>query len=225
MEDEPLARELIEDYILNIPWIKLSASFATGMEALAYLDEHQREIDFLILDIKMPRLSGISVLDCLKTDIPVIFTTAYSDYAVQSYEYNTIDYLTKPVSFDRFLVAVLKVKKYLQKSSVESAPERAFIFVKTKAVHEKIWIDQILWVEGMADYVKIVTAEKAVLLHSSMKSMAESLPSSFIRCHQSYLINTKAVNKVYGNILMVEKQEIPIGRVFKKDVMDFFGLT
>lgn len=223
IEDEPLASELIQDYIKKVPWLTLTASFSTGMEALNFIDNSSGDFDFIILDIKMPQLSGISLLDCINSEIPVIFTTAYSDYAVQSYNYNTIDYLTKPISFERFLLAIRKLNRIPKKQLTDESKE--YLFIKVGTSYKKVWFDQIKWIEGMADYVKIVSVTKNIVHHSTLKGMEGLLPNHFIRSHQSYIVNMDEVTEIYGNILKLKDKEIPIGRSFKKEIIDYLNLT
>jgi len=225
IEDEPLAREVIEGYISDVQEITLVQSFANAVAARNYINEHPNSFDFLILDVHMPKISGTDFLKTLSQQPPVIFVTAYSEYAVESYDYNTVDYLTKPVAFPRFLKAVERLKERgltKGKEAVNASP--TFLFVKEKDAHVKVMFEDILWVEGMGDYIKIELDKKHYVHHSSMKAFFELLPEYFLRVHQSYIVNGNKMAAVKGNRIRVGEEEIPIGRTYKEKLQAFLKI-
>ena len=219
IEDEPLAREVIEGYIKDTPNLELVRSFANALAAYSYMEEQAGDYDFLILDINMPKIKGTEFLKSLEKQPPVIFVTAYSEYAVESYDFNTVDYLTKPVAFPRFLKAIDKMRSRLTEQEKPNISKGEFLFIKDRHLFQKVEFQQILWVEGMADYVKICLKDKSYVHYASLKSMLQQLPGNFIRVHQSYIVNEREIQTVTGNRLIISGTEIPIGRTYKSSLM------
>lgn len=219
IDDEMLALELLEDNIRKIPFLELVRSCRSGFEALEILSNEK--IDLIFLDIHMPDITGIQLLKSLNNKPLVIFTTAYEKYAVEGFELDVVDYLLKPFSFDRFLKATNKAKEYLElKERAAGQPEMAesqeqpstYIFVKSDYKLVKITFSDILYIEGLKDYIKIYTGEKPVITLISMKAIEEKLPvQDFIRVHRSYIVNLKKINFIQRNIIQIGNHEIPVG--------------
>lgn len=224
VEDEPLARNLITEYVKKVPFLKLIQACSNPMDALEVL--RSNPVDILFLDIQMPEITGITLLKILQKKPLVILTTAYSEYAIESYELDVVDYLLKPVTFDRFLKAVDKASQRLnsgvavppapiEKVSAEAA--QPFVFVKDGTKLVKINLDDILYVEGLKDYVTIHTKLQKVVSLQRLKSLEAQLPSDrFIRIHHSYIVALKAIDVVHKGEVRIGSAYIPISDSYKK---------
>lgn len=227
IEDEPLARNLMTDYVKKVPSLNLLQAFSNPLEALEAL--RTLPVDVLFLDIQMPEITGISLLKVLTKKPFVILTTAYSDYALQGYELDVTDYLLKPVTFERFLKAVDKV---IQRADLEVAPmivqteqpvaALPFVFVKDGTKLVKVKLDDILYVEGLKDYVTIHTKTQKIVTLQRLKSLEEQLPANkFIRIHNSYIVALAAIDVVQKNEVMVGAVSLAIGDTYKKSFKEF----
>lgn len=229
VDDEPLALEIIEDYIHKIPFLELMRSFHNAMDCIEYLKNNK--VDLLFLDIQMEELTGIQLIKVLKERPEIIFTTAYDNYALQGYELDVTDYLLKPISFERFVKSVDKVYDKLaaktqgkttspQEVSIFN-PKNDFFFVKTEFRLQKVDFKDILYIEGMGDYLRIVTTKERIMTLQNFKSMEEILPSSrFIRVHRSYIVSMDKILSIERNRIKIADQLIPVGENYKKT---FFG--
>ena len=226
VDDETLAQELIELHLEKIPNVELVGKCHTAMEAMSILNEHP--VDILFLDIEMPDLTGIELLKSLESPPHTILTTAYSEYALESYEYGVADYLLKPVRFDRFFKAISKVLSLLkeQKSTdltqhQPEEPKQDYIFVKSDYKAVKIRFDEILYVEGMQKYVRFHLTDKKVVSLMSLTSLEEILPAStFFRCQKSFIVNLNKIDSIEGNQLVLEsKVKIPVSKKLKSDLV------
>lgn len=215
IDDEPIARKAIADYCKEVQFLKTVALCKNVLQANHYLDIQQ--IDIIFLDINMPLLSGIKWLKGLKNSPIVIMTTAYEEYALESFKYNVLDYLVKPISFERFLISVNKVNQY-SKNQIE----KEILFVKTEKQLKKIYIHTILFVESMQNYVKIVTSNEQIIVHTTLKKIKEQLPDDFIRTHRSFLVSKDKVDRIIENTIVIRNYEIPISIRLKKSVLDSF---
>ncbi|WP_339663219.1 LytTR family DNA-binding domain-containing protein [uncultured Polaribacter sp.] len=224
IDDEPLALELLEDFISKVPFLKLIASCSNAFEAANVLQEHK--IDLIFTDIEMPDFSGIDFIKSLDTKPMFIFTTAYSHYAVEGFNLNAIDYLVKPIPFHRFLKAATRAQNLLKLKieeevipvvNQETAPQ--FIFVKSEYENLKINLDDIKYIESLKDYIKIHThKEKPILTLSSLKSFEEKLGKlNFIRVHKSYIVSLKHIYSVQRNRIIIDDNWIPIGLNYRDD--------
>lgn len=222
IDDEPLALELLEDFISKISYLELIASCSNGFDATNILQE--KKIDLIFTDIEMPNFSGIDIVKSLDIKPMIIFTTAYSHYAVEGFNLNAIDYLIKPIPFHRFLKAttrayeLFKLKQQDSKLPIitkESSSD--FIFVKSEYENLKINLSEIKYVESLKDYIKIYTnKEKPILTLSSLKSFGEKLGNqNFIRVHKSYIISLKHIHSIQRNRIIIEGKWIPIGSNYK----------
>ncbi|MCB9283620.1 MAG: response regulator transcription factor [Lewinellaceae bacterium] len=217
VDDEELARALLESYVGRMPNLQLVGLCKDPMEALRVLGEEP--VDLLFLDIQMPELTGIEFLRSLSQRPLVVFTTAYSEYALEGYELDVADYLLKPISFERFVQAVNKVVDRLRSHSPAQAG-KDFLLVKSEHRIHRIRYEDILFVQSMREYVAFYTTEGRILSLGSLKSLEETLPpGQFIRVHKSYIVAAARVSALEGNVIHIGKEKIPIGANYKEEVM------
>jgi DNA-binding LytR/AlgR family response regulator len=226
VEDEPLARNLLTEYVKKVSFLNLVKACSNPLEALDVL--RTNTIDILFLDIQMPEITGITLLKVLQKKPMVILTTAYSEYALESYELDVVDYLLKPITFDRFLKAVDKastrittpVAQIVDKSAGEANPD--FVFVKDGTKLVKINFDDILYVEGLKDYVTIHTKTQKVVTLQRLKSLELQLPAEkFIRIHHSFIIALRAIDVIHKGEVQIGNAMIPISDSYKKTFKEF----
>lgn len=216
VDDEPLAIEILQEYVGKVPWLNCVASFDSGIEAITYLNENS--VDLLFLDIQMPDLTGIQLAEHLKGKCDIIFTTAYHEYAIEGFELEAKDYLLKPISFDRFLKAAQRVQK-----QVETTPsdELDYIFVKSEYKIKKIQLADILYIEGMKDYLRIVTKTEKVMTLQSFSKLVPVLPANkFVRVHKSFVIALDAIDSVEKSKIKIQDQLIPISESYKESFFE-----
>lgn len=230
VDDEPLAREILEAHINNMPELHLVASCGNALEANQVLNS--QSVDLMFLDIQMPRLTGMEFLRSLSNPPLTIFTTAYAEYAVEGFELEAIDYLLKPISFERFLKAtnkvVEKIKNTSSGNSADVEPAEDFFFVKSDKKMMKVFYKDILYIEGLKDYVIIRLEAGRVITLQTMKSLEVKLPSEmFMRVHRSYIINKTKLLSVEGNMVEIEekgqKKMIPIGKNYRDDLANIIN--
>ncbi len=227
VDDEELARTLLENYIGRLPHLELVGQCKDPLEAMQVLQNEP--VDVLFLDIQMPGLTGVEFLRTLKTRPVVIFTTAYPDYALEGYTLDVIDYLLKPFSFERFVQAVNKAGEMLRlkagngntaPAAPEEEPARDFILVKSEHKIHRIKFDDILYIESMREYVAYYTPNGRILSLNSLKSLEEELPSGrFLRIHKSYIVALEKIDTLEGNQLHVGKEKLPIGASYREEVL------
>lgn len=225
IDDEPLAIELIENHIDQLDYMEVVGTFKNAMNALAFIRNNR--VDLIFLDIQMPMLSGIDFLKTVNIDPKVIFTTAYREYALESFELNVIDYLVKPITFDRFFKAV---NKYLTLYSPQppqktegspNSPDKDFIYVKTNKKNTKIYFREILYVESIKDYIKIHTQAHTLIVKEKISEFENLLPEQlFLRVHRSYLVNLEKITAFTNYDIEVNAIEIPIGGIYKQHVFN-----
>lgn len=217
VEDEPLAQNVLKNYIGTHPLLKLAGVCADAMATQQWLA--RQRADLLFLDINLPALSGISLLKGLSRPPLVIFTTAYPEYAAEGFELDAVDYLVKPFSEERFLKAIHKALEKLERDgTVQPAP---FIFVKADKKVYRIDLSDILYIEGLDDYVRLVTKENSYLVHDTMKGMQEELPAAeFMRVHKSYIIASSKIVFIEGNYVRIPGKDIPIGASYREEVFN-----
>lgn len=212
VEDEPLAMERLQQYVRKLPFLQLQRCFDNGIDALVYLNSHP--VQLLFLDINMAELNGIQLLQAKNSASEVIITTAYPDYALKSFELRVADYLLKPFSFDRFLQAVERVQTIL---AGQTAPVKDFIFVKTAYRLEKIMLDDILYIEGMRDYRRIVMTDKKIMTLQTFKEFEEQLPPSLIcRVHKSYMVSLSKISAVEKEGVNINGLLLPVSDTYRK---------
>lgn len=225
LEDEPLARNLLSEYVKKVAYLELTEASSNPLQALEVLRNHP--IDLLFLDIQMPEITGITLLKTLQRKPLVIMTTAYSEYAIESYDLDVVDYLLKPITFDRFLKAVDKASRRAAPPAV--APEASlgdksspFVFIKDGTKLVKINFDDILFVQGLKDYVTIVTKTQKVVSLQRLKALESQLPADeFIRVHHSYIIALKAIDTIHKGEVQIGTHFIPISDSYRKSFRDF----
>jgi two-component system, LytTR family, response regulator len=225
VDDEPLAQQVIEDYAITIPYLTVIAKCSSAFEAFDVL--RTKKVDLIFLDIQMPNVTGIDFLNSLEYKPMIIFTTAFSEYALDAFNLNALDYLVKPIPFDRFLKAVNKAFDYYNlknrgqetvKDGNTSAPEK-FILVKSDYQTQKVDLNEITFIEGLKDYIKIhLSNSKPVITLNSLRNMAEKLPADqFIRVHKSYIVALNKVDSISRNRIIIGETYIPIGDNFKDE--------
>lgn len=213
IEDEPLALEKTRDFVNKVPFLSLSATFDNALDGLAYLNSNN--VDLLFLDINMDELSGIELLESTKISSQVIITTAYQEYALKGYELRITDYLLKPYTFNRFLQAVNKAQENLSQRITEKQLD--FIFVKTENRLEKIMISEILYIEGMRDYLRIHTLNKKVMTLQSFSELEQLLPAQLVcRVHKSYMVAVNKIESVERSRIKIAGQLIPVSETYKE---------
>ncbi|MFN7117616.1 MAG: LytR/AlgR family response regulator transcription factor [Saprospiraceae bacterium] len=222
IDDEPLAIDLLENYIQNVPFLTLAGKCYDGMEALSFLQNN--EADLIFLDINMPQLTGMELANILPKNTKIIFTTAYSEFAVESYEKNAIDYLLKPIRFERFLQAVLKARAASvitsEKPVITTAAtldnEYPPMFVKSGKQMIRIDFQEVDYLEGAKDYVIFHQGKQRTLVHTRMKELEKALPPFIQRVHLSYFVNIYKINKIEDNQAFINNISIPISGKYKE---------
>jgi len=222
VDDEPPALQKMKEYISKIPYFELCGLFDNGMDVIDFLRDNT--VDLIFLDIEMKDLNGIQLLNVLQEKPKVILTTAYDDYALKAFELEVCDYLLKPISFERFVKASEKAFKETVKHThivePEKEPEtiREFMFVKTEFRMQRINFDDILYIEGLKEYLVIYTASEKVLTLQSFNSIMEVLPeNNFIRIHKSYIVAINKIESIERNRISIDKKLLPIGRTYKDE--------
>lgn len=217
-DDEPFARKGLQGYVEQIDFLELKGTCENALELNSLLK--REPVDLLFLDIEMPYITGIDFLKN-NTHVPrVIFTTAYERYAIQGYELDILDYLLKPISFERFLKAANKAHEFFL-SQQNQGDARDYIFVKAENKLEKIHFAEILFAEALENYVAIYTREKKIITHLTLKMLQEKLPAgAFIQPHKSYVVSIEKINSIEGNILHILQYQVPISKYQREDVME-----
>ena len=222
VDDEPLAQEVLERHIASISELNLVKKCSNALEAFEVL--HTEPVDLMFLDITMPVISGIDFLRSIRKSPAVIVTSAYPEYAVQGYELDVMDYLVKPVSLERFMKAVNKVMERINTAAATATPPELptrvdYMFVKSDQKLIKIKFEDIEYIEGMKDYVKIYTKEKMIITLHTMKFFEASLSKEFLRIHKSYIINLDGIKSIAGNEVEIRSIKLPIGNSYKDNLM------
>lgn len=220
-DDEVMAHQILEQYIMQTPGLLLIAKCRNALEAFAKLEQHA--IDVIFLDIEMPLVTGITFLKTLTNPPKVIFTTAYADYALESYELNVVDYLLKPFSYERFNKAVEKVKQ-LTVQNKHTPDEPRYLVIKEKEGLLKIPYEEVLYIEASKDYMKIFTPSRQYLTHLTMKKLEELLPAQlFIRTHKSFIVALKQIKLLKtDSLVLANNATIPVSLSYKEEVMRKF---
>jgi len=224
VDDEPLARKVLKKYIDKVPSLELAKQCSNAMEAAAYL--HEFPVDLMFLDMKMPEMTGMDFIKTLSAPPRIIVTTAYSEYALEGYEHAVVDYLLKPISFERFLKAVNRAQKTVQSpGGVRGAPrgdayrKDDFVFLWSNKIEHKVKYAAIRYVEGCGNSVTVYTDDEMIAVWETMTTVEESLPkSAFLRVHKSFIVAIDKIDKIERNKIRIGEAEIPIGKHYKKDV-------
>jgi two-component system, LytTR family, response regulator len=229
IDDEPLALDIIREYCSKVPFLNLIRTFDNAMDSIEFIRNNR--LDLLFLDIQMEELTGIQLLHALKQRPYVIFTTAFDTYAIQGFELDIIDFLLKPISFERFVKSVDKVYEKMQADQMLKAkPEQvvavpsedAYFFVKTETRMEKVRYTDVLYIEGMGDYWRIITPGKRIMTLLNFKKLEEMLPPrQFIRVHKSYIVAVDKIESIERNRIKIADRMIPVSETFRKTFFDF----
>lgn len=234
IDDEPLAITVIKNYLLQMSNYEVVDTFENPVEAFKFLGKET--IDLIFLDINMPMLNGLDFIRSLKKAPNVIFTTAYREYAIEGFEVDAIDYLVKPISFQRFLQALQKVERLLQPtSSTDTTSEEsnlaiiksqknfaeAYTFFKVDKRMTKVFLKDIVYIESLKDYIKVITVHNTMIVHQTLTSISEMLPShKFMRIHRSFTIGLDHLSAMEGNYVIIKGKDIPIGRNYQQEVKE-----
>ena len=224
IDDEPLARKGLREYISDVDFLHLAGEYDNPLRATEMISKG--EVQLLFLDIQMPKITGLDFMKTLQKPIPVIFTTAFPQFALDGFDLNALDYLVKPISFDRFLKAALKAKEYYevrQKNDADKTPVAEvgdYFFIKADNKLVKVLFNDILFIEALQNYVVVHTQEKKLITYLTFKSVEEYLPSSqFIKVHKSFIVSATKIDSIEGNDIRIGQHYIPISRNLKDEVM------
>jgi DNA-binding LytR/AlgR family response regulator len=222
IDDEPLARKGLKEYIADVSFLELSGEYDNALKATEIIN--RGEVQLLFLDIQMPKITGLDFFKSLQHAPPVIFTTAYPQYALDGFEVNALDYLVKPVSFERFLKAAMKAKEYYEvreKNVTQETAPTDYFFIKADNKLVKLFFEDILFAEALQNYVVVHTKDKKYITYLTFKSVEDYLPSDrFIKTHKSYIIAASKIDNIEGNEIRIGQHSIPISRNLKEEVME-----
>lgn len=216
-DDEPFARKGLQGYVEKINFLDLKGTCEDALQLGDLLQ--QQPVDLLFLDIQMPHITGVEFLKAIRNPPKVIFTTAFAEYAIQGFELDVMDYLLKPISYDRFLKAAWKARDYFE---LKEKPESTvhYIFLKANGKLEKITFTDILFIEGMENYVAIYLQNKKIITHATIKSLLEKLPAKqFIQTHKSYVVAVDKIDSIEGNTLHVQSYQVPVSKYLREEVL------
>ncbi|MBI2729625.1 MAG: response regulator transcription factor [Sphingobacteriales bacterium] len=232
VDDEPPALEVLKKYINAVQHLELAGTCADAIEALTFLQNHP--VDLLFLDIQMPQLLGTDLIRTLKKPPKVIFTTAFRKFAVEGFELDAVDYLLKPISFERFLKAVNKVmdtsllptENSFNGNNKNNSLTNAFISLRADRKNLKVSLNDILYIESLKDYIKVITINKTIITKQSISSIEEMLPKeNFIRIHRSYIVSLNKIESYTNELIGIAKLELPISRMYKLEVSKVLNLS
>lgn len=213
VDDEPMAREILISYINKTPNLDLIETFKNASEALVFMQDNTADVYFL--DINMPEISGLTLAKIINKKSKIIFTTAYREYAVDGFKLQVVDYLLKPFAYDRFLEAIKKVWT----KSIMEITSSTFMFVRSERKMVKVDFEDILYVESLSDYVKIITAEKTIITRETITNLEEKLNKNFIRIHRSFIVPLNKINSYTNEFIEINKKALPISRSYKESVL------
>lgn len=224
IDDEPVARKILQEFVDEIDFLELTGQAENPLKALQLLNDH--DIDIIFLDINMPKITGIDFLKNSKTNANIIMTTAYADYAVEAYGLDVLDYLVKPIAFDRFLKACNKAKEMKKmkalKGTTDDQPDKGsdHFFIKCNSQIEKVFYADLVYAEAMLNYVMLYTTSKKLMVYVTIKSLEEQLPADiFIKVHKSFIVNINKIKSIEGNILDIGSQKITISQSLREKVI------
>jgi len=224
IDDEPKALEVIERYCQKISLVSLKATFREPLKAIEFLS--RSTVDLIFLDINMPDLSGIQLLQTLSPRPLIIFTTAYSQYAVESYELNALDYLLKPVTFERFLMAINKAAAALSSKNTTGMDEDAAVFIKSGPQTYRVKVSEILYLEKDGNYITVHLKDGNILIRENMGDIFDLVPAAdFIRVHKSYVVGIRHISMIEVHQLIVNGEKIPIGSTYRDALRDRLGIN
>ena len=217
VDDEPAAIRLLERYVADVPFLNLQSTFTKPLEALTYIESNT--IDLVFLDVQMPQLTGVQLSRIINPKTKIIFTTAYSEFALDSYEVAAVDYLLKPIAFERFYKAVSKVQSVDSETVLTTKDTDDYIFVKTDGKHNfnKVFLEDILFIEGLKNYVSVQLKGEQIITYSTLKHLSERLSDkNFIQIHKSYIVALNHIDKIENDAVWVHEKQLPIGNTYRK---------
>ena len=221
IDDEPIARKILREFIEEIDYLALTGEAENPLKAMALLNDN--DVDIIFLDINMPKIKGIDFLKNLKTNASIIMTTAYAEYAVEAFGLDVLDYLVKPISFDRFLKACNKAKEIreLKKTThFQLTKANDHFFIKCDSQIEKVFYNDLLYAAAMLNYVMLYTSSKKMMVYVTIKNLEEQLPSdTFIKVHKSFIVNINKIKSIEGNILDIGNEKITISQSLREKVI------
>jgi DNA-binding LytR/AlgR family response regulator len=221
IDDEPIARKVLQEYIEEIDYLELAGQAENPLKVMSILNT--QDIDILLLDINMPKINGIDFLKSSRSRASVIITTAYAEYALESYGLDVLDYLVKPIGFDRFLKACNKAREAAELKKLSKAPPlkpEDHFFIKSNSQIEKVYYNDLLYAEAMLNYVMLYTATRKMMVYVTIKSLEEQLPADqFIKVHKSFIVNIGKVQRIDGNILNIGNEKITISQSLREKVV------
>ncbi|GAQ14949.1 two-component system response regulator [Myroides odoratimimus] len=222
LDDEPLAVALLSDYVQKSPQLELVGSSTSALTALTELQ--QLDVDLCFIDIQMPELTGLQIMNLLGRKAYFIITSAYNQYALEGYEHNVIDYLLKPITYERFFKSIQKASPIIQQNNIVTTPPKIdqenHLFIKTDGKHIKVLFNDLKYIEGLKDYLVLHLVNERLITLCTLKEMEDKLPShQFIRVHKSFIINKQHLDTIERNRLYIDKAIIPIGETYKKLVL------
>ncbi len=225
VDDEPLALEVIKKYVSDTPLVGLTGTFTDAIQALSFL--RTQTVDLIILDIQMPDINGIQFFNSIKHRPMVIFTTAYAEYAVKGFELEAVDYLMKPIKFDRFVRALEKARKLMaMRTTIAGSPDDGFLFIKSGYRTVRINFSDIRYIEGLDDYIRIhfISDQPSLLSLMSLKSVLEKLPEDrFMRVHRSFIVSLKHVRSIRNKYIFLDNVKIPVGDTYNDAVQSWLS--
>jgi DNA-binding LytR/AlgR family response regulator len=222
IDDEPLAREGMSNYVREVDFLKLAGVCENPLELMKLLEQHA--VDLIFLDIQMPKMNGLDFLKMVQNPPIVIITTAYPTYAIEGFQLNVLDYLLKPITFDRFFKSVNKAKDYYhlvtRSAPAATDPTADYFFIRCGSKYEKIYFNQILYIEGMQNYITIYTEKGKFVTLLYLKNLEENLDNrAFIRVHKSYIVSIDKIEAIEGNEIFIQSHRIPISRNYREEVI------
>lgn len=224
VDDEPPAIRLLEKYVEKVSFLKLEGTFTKPLEALLFLEK--QKVDLVFLDIQMPEITGLQLSKIIDSKVQIIFTTAYPEFALESYDVSAMDYLLKPIEFERFYKAVKKVLPTKVVISHSSSSENDYMFVKTdgKNKYERVQFDDVLFFQGLKNYVAIQLHNGQIITYSTLKRLKESLPGNdFIQIHKSYIISVQQIDRIENDAVWIQNKQVPIGNTYRKAFFERIG--
>ena len=221
VDDEPPALDILKNYIQAVSSFELAGTCINAVDALNVL--RSTHVDLMFLDIQMPQLLGTDLLRTLNNPPKVIFTTAYREFAIEGFELNAVDYLLKPISFERFLKAVNKVMDIKLPQQMQQETQDAYLYFRSDRKMHKVAMDDIIFIESLKDYIKVVTKSKTIITKQSISSIEERLPkSSFIRIHRSFIVSLSKVQSYSPELIAIGNEELPVSRMYRHEVEKVF---
>ncbi|WP_420552463.1 LytR/AlgR family response regulator transcription factor [Tenacibaculum aiptasiae] len=219
VDDEPIAREIIASFVNKVPNLELLTSCNNATEAIQVMQKNK--VDLFFLDINMPEITGLSLAKIIGQKSKVIFTTAYRDYAVDGFNLNVVDYLLKPIAFERFFEAIQKVTKNNNTLSlIEESPQKEFMFIRSDRKMVKINFNEIIYIESLGDYVKIFLSQTNIVTRETMNNIENKLPqNNFVRIHRSYIISLDKISSYTNEFIEINKKALPISRSYKESTL------